>query len=85
MQAKATVRVPASTLGDLDDYIDRQFGFKRHGAEIIVKLDEVKRDSVILSFPKEERSDRLTVSQAKFRKFYCLLTTAKVETPTEAS
>jgi len=77
MQAKATVRVPASTLDDLNDYVGRQFGFKRHGAEVIVALDEVKRDSVILSFPKEERDDRITVSQAKFRKFYCLLTSEK--------
>lgn len=77
MQAKVTVRVPAHTLADLNDFIGRQFSIKRHGAEVIVKLDKVTTRDVQLSYAKEERQDKFTVSQAKFRKFYSLLTSEK--------
>uniref|UniRef100_A0AB39CDE2 Uncharacterized protein n=1 Tax=Pseudomonas phage RVTF4 TaxID=3236931 RepID=A0AB39CDE2_9VIRU len=83
MQAKVTVRVPAHTLVDLNDYVGRQFGIKRHGAEVIVKLDKVTNRDVQLSYAKSEREDKFTVSQAKFRKFYSLLTSAKVEASVE--
>lgn len=77
MQAKVTVRKSASTLDNLSDYIGRQFSIKRHGAEVIVRLEEVGNRDVKLAYAKSDRADRFTVSQAKFRKFYCLLTTEK--------
>ena len=83
MQAKVTVRVSASTLGDLNEFVGRTFSIKRHGVEALVTLVEVKRDAVQLAYAKSERTDQFSVSQAKFRKFYKLLRTDKVDVPLE--
>ncbi len=78
MQAsKKTIAVPATELGDLNDYLGRTFSTKKNGQETLVTLEKVKRQ-VYLSYTKAGREDRFTIPQAKFREYYCLLTTAVV-------
>lgn len=80
MQAsKKTVIVPATELGDLKEFEGRTFSTKKNNQETLVTLVKVKRRDVYLSYTKAEREDQFTVTQAKFRKYYGLLTTTKVE------
>ncbi|MNC17935.1 hypothetical protein D3C87_1221310 [compost metagenome] len=76
--SKKTIAVPVSATEDLDQYIGRTFSTKKNGQETLVTLEKVKRRDVYLSYTKADRQDRFTETQAKFRKYYCLLKTDKV-------
>lgn len=69
---KETVVHPASTLGDLKDYIGRTFITSKNGQETLVTLVKVK-SRVYLAYTKSKRKDLFTESLAKFREYYGLL------------
>lgn len=78
--SKKTIHLSATELGDLNEFINRTFSTTKNNRETLVTLEKVTTRDVQLRFTKEERADRFTISQAKFRKYYCLLQTVKVET-----
>ncbi|WDS62189.1 hypothetical protein [Pseudomonas phage D6] len=83
--SKKTVHVPATELGDLNEFLNRTFSTKKNNRETLVKLEKVTNRDVQLSYAKSERVDRFTISQEKFRKYYCLLSSVKVEEPVETA
>lgn len=76
--SKKTIAVPLTDTDDLATLIGRTFSTKKNGQETLVTLEKVKRRDVYLSYTKSERQDKFTVTQAKFREYYCLLKTDKV-------
>lgn len=76
--SKKTIAVPLTDADDLSTMIGRTFSTTKNGQETRVTLEKVKRRDVYLSYTKAERQDKFTVTQAKFREYYCLIKTDKV-------
>lgn len=76
--SKKTIAVPLTDADDLSTLIGRTFSTKKNGQETRVTLEKVKRRDVYLSYTKEDRQDKFTVTQAKFREYYCLLKTITI-------
>lgn len=75
---KKTVYVALTEADDLKSLEGRTFSTKKNNQETLVTLVKVGNRDVQLAYTKETRQDRFTLSQAKFRKYYNLLSSVKV-------
>lgn len=80
-ESKKAFQIPATEIGDLKEFEERTFVTKKNGQETRVVLVKVKRRDVYLRYAKSDREDGFTLSQEKFRKYYCLLSSVATLAP----